>query len=191
MSKITSDLLKTEILEILLWKRAFLFWTTEFNNWYWLADVLAISKTMFVWEFETKISKADLKSELNSINLIIKNEEVNKRQWYYNKYIKHYSYIKCFEGLEWSYLYQKVIIPNYFCFFIPIELKEYALKELEDTPYWLYIIDNKEKIERKRIKCLIKPKKIHKKKIEEDKIFEFTKRLSSENLSLRKKYKNI
>lgn len=185
--KQNSEKLKQEILELLLWKRNFLFWMSEFNNWHWYADVFAISKTMMAWEFEIKISKQDLMSEISSLNLIINKEQSIIKKKHYNKYLKHNYYIST--HLNWK-LYNKSYndtVPNYFCFFVPKMLKDIAKKELIKTPYWLYVFDEDKRIW-KQISCIKKPQKIHKEKVWNHKIFDFAKRLSSENLSFRKKY---
>lgn len=178
---IRSEDLKQEVLELLLWEKNFLLATTEFNNWYWLADVFWVSRTMFSWEFEIKVSKQDLLSELFALELILNKDIPKLSKRYYNKYLKHNFY------LNKHNVYWKYILPNYFIFFIPKKLEKFCIDILSKTKYWIYIYDEEEMRSSNKIKCVKKPSKIHNEKIKNDYILDIARRLSNENLNLRKK----
>jgi hypothetical protein len=106
-----------------------------------ICDVLAIKDQKFVMEYEIKVTKPDLDSELKTICHYYKNEECTKLY----KDEKHRSLFHAFHTgqlLEdqlsmYSINLGKITrtVPNYFCFVVPKELAAYAVERLSGTPY--------------------------------------------------------
>ncbi len=107
--------IKTALLHYLRFKKQ-AFVATEVAVYYGIADVLYILKRKeHICEIEVKISKGDFLNEWTK------------------KEHKH----KC---LQSKVMNENI---NYLYFCVPVELKEFALEQLKDTPYGLYIFEEK------------------------------------------------
>lgn len=138
--KMTSKEIKRSLLHYLIYERSTPA-ITEGTFGQGICDVLAIQDSKFVMEYEIKVTKADLDSELNTICHYYNGEECNKLY----KNDKHKSLYYAYENgklLEeqislYSINFGKTIktVPNYFCFVVPTELAAYAVSRLSKTPY--------------------------------------------------------
>lgn len=118
-----------------------------------ICDVLGIVNGRFVAEYEIKTSKADLVSELKSINFCFNNIESNK----YNKLHKHQ---KMFSFYKRNIIDQSKV-PNYFIIVVPYEnLAVIALERLRGTPYGVYVV-NYTKESGRIIKIMKQARQIH------------------------------
>lgn len=104
-----------------------------------IADVYGITESGYSYEIEVKCSKNDLAGELEAIRHIqawnaaptLGEKPMPKRSM--SKRLKHEVY------LSGTYPWR---IPNRFYFVVPIDLREYALKALEGTPYGLFSVNS-------------------------------------------------
>lgn len=136
----TSKEIKQQLLRYLIYERSIPA-ITEGTFGQGICDVLAIKDSKYVMEYEIKVTKADLDSELNTICHYYNGEECKKLY----KDIKHKSLYHAYENgklLEeqislYSVHFGKTIrtVPNYFCFALPTELVAYAVERLKNTPY--------------------------------------------------------
>lgn len=138
--------LKLNLLHYLLYERS-LPAITEASFGSGICDVLAIKDQKYVMDFEIKVSRADLKSELDAIDYFYNNVQFAHPERL-NKYTKHEAlyhavkdkkiWTKPHEGYYAGRLPDmRMTAPNYFCFVVPKELTGYALERLKATPYGL------------------------------------------------------
>lgn len=136
----TAKEIKQQLLRYLIYERSTPA-ITEGTFGQGICDVLAIKDSKFVMEYEIKVTKADLDSELNTICHYYRNEPCKKLY----KDMKHKSLYHAYQSgklLEeqismYSIHFGKTIrtVPNYFCFVVPTELADYAVERLKNTPY--------------------------------------------------------
>ena len=151
---------KAKVLEWLLYRMGYHAAFTEVQN----ADVYAITRSKYSHEFEIKINKADLMSELNCVKDITLLGVINKP---YKKLWKHQKYL----GKSSSHL--PAVLPNYFSFVVPTELVKTAVEILTGTPYGVYELDG----------GIYKRKKaefLHKEKITDEQLFYLLRKASTE-----------
>jgi hypothetical protein len=111
---------KAKMLWWMLYRFNFLAAVTEFD----FADVFAISRAKYSHEVEIKVSRADLMSELNCIDIVLGRIPQTK---YFPNHFKHRNYILA--------EFPTFTRPNYFSFAVPESLIDVALPHLEGTPY--------------------------------------------------------
>lgn len=143
------------------------------------ADVYGITRSQYSHEFEIKVSKADLLSELNCIKELVLFGTPKK---YYAKKYKHEQLLK-----GESNQFQEV--PNYFSYVVPFCLQEAAMAVLKDTKYGLYCIDIHENggnpyatIGRQK-----KADLLHKEKLSDEATFYLLRKAATEVQTLREK----
>jgi hypothetical protein len=127
--------IKTALLSYYTFKRSAQIACTEIFDGCSIADVLIIAKNDEVIEIEIKISKADMKHELN--------KGVKHSNW---KELENYKY----ERLEDTFiakhdqLKHQTDTPNKFYFCVPIELKDFALEFISklNNKYGLILFNN-------------------------------------------------
>lgn len=106
-----------------------------------IVDVLAIKDLKYVMDFEVKVSKADLNSELDTIDFVYKG--IKKSDKPMPKLSKHRLMHDAVYGNQsqmttWWSNYNvdpRTKSPNYFCFALPDNLADYAVSRLQGTPY--------------------------------------------------------
>lgn len=124
--------------------------TELFNH----SDVITVKPNGYIYEFEVKISRSDLKGELDAMEYWLSEDAINpfhqlelvehvveksksgqvslaRKMLRSEKWKKHYSYL-----VAENKRYKR---PRVFYFVVPKELEEYALKRLENSPYGLYV----------------------------------------------------
>lgn len=174
--KLDINKIKTYLISHMLWKWGYLGVVTEYDNY---SDVFGVRRNFYTVEFEIKLTENDLLREINIIKKILKNKTILSCRGGH-KANKHGNY------LDIDY-YDKSNIPNEFNFVIPIELEEIKT-ELINTPYGLYVIKvDDSSYYSYAIEQIIRPKKMHKKKISEIRLTKFFRKLSTENIMLREK----
>src|SRR3990167_2756273 len=143
------------------------------------ADVFGITRSKYTHEFEIKVSKADLFSELNCIKDLVLFGAPQKS---YEKKYKHERYFKGESNMFCE-------VPNYFSFVTPFALEKVALEILKDTKYGLYCIDIHENGGNPyaTLVCQKKAQLLHKEKISEKKLFYLLRKASTEVQFLREK----
>jgi hypothetical protein len=144
----TSDVIKTIVMKERVLFGHDLYGVTESLNY---ADVITVNPRGYVFEFEVKISRSDLKSELDAMDywlatgtskqLSLVDSVVNEAKTgepivarkilHSEKWKKHYSYLVA-EELRFRR-------PRCFYFVVPPTLQEYALVRLAHSPYGLYV----------------------------------------------------
>lgn len=141
----TSQDVKTRLMHIALWGNKALCVQTEcLNN----SDVLEVNKRLYSTEYEIKVSRSDLLSEIKCINAAVK--KLHDRNLPYNKMRKHENYL--IDKLQSQFfttprgekipLRGKQFIPNYFYFVIPKRLWTSDIGEmLAFTDYGVIIFD--------------------------------------------------
>lgn len=157
----------------LLWKKWYMVVTHQFANYFWIADIFAVNKSLYTHEIEVKVSKADFLSEMKDIEYIINWWEWLPA-WRWSKYNKHLFYINQKDNYTHN---RDELIPNYFSFAVPSDLVRFASEKLQNTPYWLievYSIWSYIKI----WSVLKQAKKIHKNKICFDVLLKIAHRMS-------------
>lgn len=153
----TSIEIKQKLLWELLYKRGYHMAVTEKSMIYGIADIFALTKAGFTHEIEIKVSRADLKSELDCVDLVCSGKKQEKPM---SKFHKHLAYLKqdaraskysLFDparepnprvvyGFQSDIAIEKTDLPNKFSFAVPTELVEYAQEKLKDTPYGVFAI---------------------------------------------------
>jgi len=106
-----------------------------------IVDVLAIKDLKYVMDFEVKVSKADLTSELDTIEYLYKG--IKRSDKPFAKLSKHRIMHDAVFGdqSQFNTWYSSYNInprqksPNYFCFALPEKLADYAVSRLQGTPY--------------------------------------------------------
>lgn len=171
--KITSDDMKRELCAHLMESSNYHVATTEHTNAGGEADVFGLSKNLWRVEFEIKVTRFDLKGELKAISSILNNMKPPKKA---HKLEKHRIYLGN-RGNETG-----LHIPNYFYFFVPKILSAYCLMTIKNTPYGLWSYDPKN-----GIYCEKKAARIHGKEITDGELLGIARRLTYENVALRKK----
>lgn len=164
--KVCSQGLKLQMLNEMLFSRQHIVGVTECSLYKGVADILVCSKAGFTHEIEVKVSKQDLKSEIDCIHIILGQKQQEK---YFEKLHKHMHYLQETANKNNDLFNDRFMIyynlnktdhtPNKFSFCVPPNLAEYAMKSLDGTPYGLYIC-HKNFVEEK-----IKPNYLHKNKI--------------------------
>ena len=142
-------------------------------------DIFGIRRSGYTVEFEIKVTKSDLKRELDIIHNSDKQiSKYENKDW--KKYRKHSRYITGYQD-------EKTIIPNEFCFYVPDYLVDYALDGVVGTPYGVAGIGKYEKKidfmgEERWLEgnyhVFKKPKKIHINKFDENNYKELSHLLS-------------
>jgi hypothetical protein len=152
-----SAILKTIVMKDRVLFGPDLYCATElFNN----SDVVTVKPNGYIYEFEVKVSRSDLKGELDAMEYWLSEDAINpffetpedrqlsivdfvvgetkranhklaKRMLRSEKWKKHYSYLVAED--------KRYKRPRVFYFVVPPDLEEYALKRLEDSPYGLYV----------------------------------------------------
>ena len=160
----------------LIWKKWYNVVTHQFSNSFWIADIFGVNKSNYTHEIEIKVSKSDLMSEIKDIEYLINWWEWLP-QWRWSKYVKHYWYLNEVKTDSMDKQNREHLIPNYFSFAVPTELKEIAWEKLKNTPYWIIEIYTIWKFI--KIWSVIKQaKKIHKTKISFDVLLKIARRMS-------------
>lgn len=176
LNKLDINKIKTYLISHMLWKWGYLGAVTEYDNY---SDVFGVRRNFYTVEFEIKLTKTDLMREINIIKKILKNKTILGCGGGH-KANKHSNY------LDIDYYY-KSNVPNEFNFVVPAELEEIKT-ELMNTPYGLYIIKaDSNSYYGYDIEQIIRPKKMHKKKISEIGLTRFFRKLTTENIMLREK----
>jgi hypothetical protein len=171
--KITSDEMKLALCEHLMQSSNYHVATTEFTNAGGEADVFGLNKSLWRVEFEIKVTRFDLKGELKAIHAVLKDMVPSKRA---HKIEKHKIYLgkkPNDTGLH---------IPNHYYFFVPRILAPFCLMTIKDTPYGLWTYDPKD-----GIYCEKKAARMHEEPITNDELIAISRRLTYENIALRKK----
>jgi len=169
-----SNKVKTSLISHMLYKWGYLGAVTEYVNY---SDVYGIRRNFYTVEFEIKLFRNDLLREVNIIKKILRNKNTLSDSG--NKTYKHANYL--------GFSNYRRIIPNEFNFVVPDKLEEIKT-ELINTPYGLYIIkaDSNSYLEYE-IKQIIRPQKLHKRKISNIDLPRFFRKLSTENIVLRER----
>lgn len=111
-----------------------------------IADLFGITSSGYTHEFEVKTAKSDLAGELKSIKFHLPaNKGLFAQQDFSGatKGFKHRHYLNPTQSETSKYPYTLCSdrdIPNKFSFVVSDDLKEFALKELENTPYGLWVV---------------------------------------------------
>lgn len=124
------------------------------------ADVITVKTNGYIYEFEVKVSRSDLKTELDAMEYWLSDDAVNpffkepkdrqlelvdfavaevkranhklaQRMIHSEKWKKHYSYLVA-ENRRYAR-------PRCFYFVVPVELEDYATSRLDGSPYGLYV----------------------------------------------------
>lgn len=180
--KLTESVVTKKLLHHLLWERSFQIVTHQFDNYHGRSDVFWVNASMFTQEFEIKLTKADLMSELSIIKLL--QEDWNPKtikgiSW--TKYLKHLKYLDKKQHTG----YGKSFIPNYFSYVIPQELVEIAKEYLKETPYGIISFRYKEwehewkpRVDIWSLESIKKVSSIHRDKIGDKELCKIAHRLS-------------
>lgn len=144
------------------------------------ADVFSVRDSGYSHEFEIKVSKADLMGELNSIEYVMNEDTLlgKEKPKNYQKLSKHNLYLKPHNPSSWWGMNSK---PNQFSFVVTKELEEIAVKYLKDTPYGLYVIEDYTPV------CKIKAKNLHKEKVDQNHLYNITRKACTEIVETRRK----
>lgn len=186
----TSKEIKHKLLFDLLYRRGYHMAVTEKTMFYGIADVFAMSKAEYTHELEIKTSRQDLKSEIDAIELVLSGK---KQEKHLAKFHKHLAYLKLdnrgskyslFDPEEDTRPYilktfekpevEKSRIPNKFSFAVTPDLKEYAKKSIEGTPYGLFVIHAHS------IDLEVQAKHLHKEKISREEVMYLLRKVSIE-----------
>ena len=196
-----ADEVKVRMLKTLLFDKSYQCAVTEYSGrgCLGIADVFGFTKAGYSHEVEVKVNSNDLKGELNSVNLLISQEPIEKdgeQDFSYStclKLDKHCRYLnavppgeigsmRCLNG--YNRVRERDIsldnLPNSFSFAVPSDLREIAEEGLVDSPYGLFVITRREYQDKvwfsyDEVKT---PEKLHKDKITEE-IKEYMIRKSS------------
>ena len=155
--------------------------TESFNH----ADIFAIKKSHYTIEIEIKVTRDDLRGELNSIRYIMDRKDnddifANPKVKNKKKYYKHIDY------LNGKTIYQK-IMPNEYCFLVTEDLLEIAYAGIKGTPYGLFCYKEYLGNYWHRIEEVLRPEKIHNEKYDFSQNMEILYRASNECQFLREK----
>lgn len=171
--KLDSQLMKCFIGDYFLAHRNYKAVFTEALNH---SDVLAIRRSGFIDEVEVKVTRRDLQSELKAVANIFPAEKLEKHQRYLTT-------ATCGQKMDSGF------VPNTFSFFVPEELKDFALEELRGTPYGLYVLPKDAyrscHIQEERI-----PIKLHGEKPSAAEVWYLVKKASRELASVRSQLSN-
>ena len=174
IEKVTADQMKDALCYHLMESSNYNMATTEHTNAGGEADVFGLNKNLWRVEFEIKVTRFDLKGELKAISSILTGFKLPKKA---HKIDKHRLYLgKTDEnntGKE---------IPNFFYFFVPKLLGAYCLMNIRNTPYGLWTYDEKD-----GIYCSKKATRMHELPITNKELIDISRRLTYENIALRKK----
>lgn len=124
----TAEEIKLRLRTYYLWKRRFYFATEEQYLNVGIADVLVWDNNFNLIEVEIKISKSDFSGEMKSINNILFGGDRAKCK-------KHYKHDRYLKGFNHS------MKPHRFYFCVPLELKDYVLEKIKNTPYGLLVVN--------------------------------------------------
>ena len=116
---------KKSLLQYLMWQRNFICAAHETALYGgFIADVVGISSERKIYEYEVKVSRSDLMSEIKTIRYGLFGEETKV----FNKLHKHREYNSP-KRLSFN------LIPNKVYFSVPYKLKDEAVELLKGTPY--------------------------------------------------------
>jgi hypothetical protein len=151
------------------------------------SDVFSINRNDFSYEYEIKLTKSDLDSELKCFDC-----SVNDWKRADNKQQKHHYYqmgLPLVEEIDkdWygGFLSFKYRVPNKFCFVIPESLRSYLAVKLINSPYG--IVTFPEERDYWRIDIFKKPDFLHKDKVDPALIAEMLDRSTNELVELRER----
>ena len=183
MNKLTAAQVKTAVIHNMMWCWHYIGAVTEYVH---DCDILGIRQSMFTVEVEVKVAKYDLLNEIKDIRAALQEDELKPNLFNtrishdnkihnHNKFSKHRTYLN-----KVTTRYK----PNEFYFCVPIELRELALKEMENIPYYgLYIAHSVWNVEIAK-----RGKKLHETKFENNEVLmHFFRKLSYEANGLREK----
>lgn len=144
----------------------------------YMADVFVVDNNMMPFEIEVKTGEGDLQGELNSIDYYYTRNKIENDPRYYSKLLKHDGYLR----KRYSNYY---ITPSRFYFAVPDKLLKQAKEGLSKTPYGLILIPENINL----IPIVVKKGRVlHNNKVDDVFMRDYLKKVSRENLSLRKKY---
>lgn len=174
--KMNTNKAKSIITNWLLFKN-YLGVVTEVYIGFYIADIIGVKRSLYVSEFELKTNKSDLLRELRIIESITKG--IKRKSYSSSKSFKHRKYLNIIIGSRLDF------IPNEFSFVVTEGLEDILIDYIKDTMYGAYFIKKDDgdysMVEIKR------PKKFHKKKIDDANIKRLFSKVSIENNDLRKK----
>jgi len=159
---------KSIVTNWILYEKNYLGVVTEFEG----ADVIGVKRTFYVSEFELKTNKSDLLRELRIIENITKG--IKRKIYSSAKWWKHRKMLN-----KLPYLF-----PNEFSFVVVEGLENTLIDYIKNTMYGAYLIEKRNDYYVVEIK---KPKKFHKKKINDKDLKKLFHKVSLENDSLREK----
>lgn len=143
-----SHQVKLKLLEYCQFEKNHMLTVTEgLNN----GDVVSVTKSMVLYEYEVKTSRADLRNELAAVSYAMSLEgyKDNYQSELFQKARKSNSHAKITKHVDYLFAkkyYEKQSarpawahtehsLPNYFYFVVPVKLVDYALEQLANTPY--------------------------------------------------------
>ncbi|GAH44686.1 unnamed protein product [marine sediment metagenome] len=168
---------KSIITNWLLYEKNYLGAVTEFGIGFYRADIIGVKRSLYVAEFELKTNKSDLLRELRIIERITKG--IKRKIYSISKLYKHRRYLNIIIGSKLDF------IPNEFSFIVTEGLEDILIDYIKDTMYGAYFI--KKEYGNYPIAEIKRPKKFHKKKIDDVDIKRLFGKVSIENNDLRKK----
>lgn len=184
---INSFRIKAKVVRWLLWHRGYQIAVTEgFNQ----SDVFAVKRTGYTTEIEIKLSRSDLRRELNSIKAVMEN--LNPNDYNCKKYHKHKAYLKPdrdFADGKFKRDYRSYFdsIPNEFVFLVPESMSGFAEVYLRNTPYGIWYFVLGESFWGDEIEVIKRPIKLHLDKIKLSDSLRLARKASTECQMLRTK----
>lgn len=169
--------LKKQIARHILMTVGYSIVATEYDVFGFKADVFSINQNLFTTEFEVKVSRQDLNSEIKTIRDYTKPSPKRHKHWAYltgnSKYIEY--------------------VPNSFYFVVPEELKDLAVEGVKNTPYGVivYGVDRRLRGSENRdpeLMYCVRAKKLHKEKYSDEMIRKLARRVSVEKFFPRKNF---
>lgn len=117
----------------------------------WNADVIAVRwSRRTVVEFEIKLSRADLMSEVRAVRIVYGLEDDPERHPDYDFKRKFYSHTKFNKHRHYRESFSRVQAPHMFYFAVPDELVNIAAANLQGTPYGVYNLTFKRYVKKAR-----------------------------------------
>src|SRR5258706_12817754 len=181
-----SSELKTEIMREYIYGKGYLGLFTE--SW-GACDVLGVRRSLFLVEFEVKVSRSDLLGEINCIHKALGRDiKFNSG----TKFYKHQSYLRPSETYFGKVDGYKQYSPNQFYFVVPNELALTAAQGVTGTPYGViaYGVYNTGYQNRHQMTGLhevVKAQYLHKNKLDPENMMRLVRKSSVELYETRKK----